>query len=333
MNVKSFFSIILLATICFSCIVMAQQPRLVPQQYATIYKALQGAPTGTTIIVDSTQNINVWYETNRIVISPGITVKLNDGVKVIFAYGMEVNSTGGLIGTFITSGTERNKVRLSFYGGDLTAHGLVYCNHTYFTGYSGFNWSGIWVIDSCSSGSCFNFCVISQVDNGEAALAIQNTNSVTVSYCDISNLSTTNTATSTGGIYSDFSNNIRIYKNKLQNNRQGVVANTGTYMYFGKFGLSLSCDSGNNAITNNQKEGILAHNQSYINASSAFNCHYNNISNNNQANNGSCNATAWTSTISADYNYGGGYPSYWNMLLCKQGECGRSSILCSNTTI
>jgi tetratricopeptide (TPR) repeat protein len=193
-----------------------------------------------------------------------VTLEIHSGANVTFAGGMVVN------GSLSTNGAT-----LNFASGTvLTSYGKLDCNNTIFTGS---NWGGIVLNGSGSNGSMFHSCTISQVNNlGGFALSFNNNSSSTVSYCTISNLSSYGTS----AIYASNSN-IKVYKNKIQNNSIGVRGINNTNIRFGSI-LQLSCNSGNNTITGNVSGGIEAHYATYFDLSILVPeySHMNNISGN-----------------------------------------------------
>ena len=318
MKNKNLFSLILLATICFSCIVMSKTIVVpTPPKYLTIEAALADAKSGDVVIVNP-GTYQPYTQNGRLVVGPSITLRLLNGVAVNFNY---VSLTIDSLGTFETKGTSASKVLLTFgYQFNILVYGTIKCEHTIFRSLvSNVPWYGIHVMGRGTDNSTFDWCDISDVDNvgvqnlADGALSIYGSVGITVKYCKISN-------NKSGGIFVGKSQNIYIYKNLLENNRYGVVGFDGSYIFFGPNtgSLSLDCNNGNNMINKNSDDGLHANHNVFMNLSNIDNCNYNSI-----ADNTGYNAVTWdNSTISAVGNYWNPNPPakiygnvFWNSVL------------------
>jgi tetratricopeptide (TPR) repeat protein len=295
--------IILFNFSAFSQGVPCTSVRIVPSaQYPTIESATNSAPSGTCVEVNqgAAYYITTWFYVPR-----GVTLKLKAGVTVNFLLNCPIE------GCLETQGTQTLKVYLNFgHNVGMGCYGQLKCTNTIFANYSnGSTWDGIMMMGqgiNSTSGSTLDSCIITGVHysyNGSgAALWILESDNVIVRYCNISGLSNHNTT----GIYVDRSTNIQIYKNKLQNNREGFVGNFNSNITFGPVS-PLDYNNGNNIIKGNRDAGILAHHGTTI-LLDPYYYNYNDISGNGVSGNVvGYDAEAWDhSRIYANGNYWGG---------------------------
>jgi subtilisin family serine protease/tetratricopeptide (TPR) repeat protein len=256
----------------------------VPQIYPTIQNALNYATAGQTILVGpGTPDVST-----LLTIPSGVTLEIN-GTSINFYYGLSV------YGNLITNNAMLNFGHSS-YNTSLVCYGNVKCNNTTF---SSAGWQGISLYAPGTNNSKFDSCKIINVYSG-SALAFYGSSNSTVSYCTISNMS----GSGVNGIYASGSN-LRIYKNKIQNNNNvGVVASSNsTIVASENNGQILSCSSGNNTITGNGT-GISAQYSSYFYIDERDDNMFNNISGNTNANASAVNY----SSIESFQNYWGGNP-------------------------
>ena len=290
----------------FSSIAFAQGPTLctstrqVPTAtYPTIQSATNNAPSGTCVVVSpgAYQILNWFY------VPVGVKLILPAGTTVDFLHNCTID------GCLETQGTRTVKVYLNFgHNLGLGCYGQLKCTNTIFANYSqGSTWDGVWLMGdkvgtNRTSGSVLDSCIISGVKysltGAGAALWILDSYDVTVKFCKIQNL----VGNSTTGIYIEGSKDIHVYKNYLKNNREGLVGNFDSFIYFGS-ASPLGPNDGNNIITGNSDAGILAHHRTTIFLDPYY-WNYNDISGN-----GGYAADLWDhSTIYARGNYWGVYP-------------------------
>ena len=272
--------------------------------HATIELALAASSPGDIIQLNPTTQ--PYDQVARLGIPVNRTLRVQPGVIFNIISGITIDP-----GAFLeTNGNSSTKVYFMFGSGAfMNVYGKVTCNHTIFSVYAaGVTWTGIYLMTRNADASLFNWCDVHNVYNSVAgaALAVHGAHDVTVKYCKVSNLSSLGTA----GIYFNNTQSTRVYKNLVENNRMGVIAQGESYVSFGPITpiITISCDSGNNKVTGNSGDGLYASETSYMDLSSSYN-KFNIISGNGNPSTGTYEAVTWgTAKISAAGNYWGTIP-------------------------
>ena len=282
-----FVSMILLIT---SSWLLCQITLTVPNSYPTLDSAVSYA---NQIAVQGTSVTIVVNPNTPDVISGGFWLEPN--INLTITPGTCLTWKGATIqGELIT-----DSAKLYFNGGSLWCYGKATCKHTTFTG---LDWGGIRV--HAADSALFKYCTINNF-NAFAVYGLEFLVSVgsEVSYCTISNAS--NISGVSGTCLHGWNSTLYIYKNNIHNSEVGVTAG-GSTVFFGKPGVSLGCDSGNNTITGHRMYGIMAGSRTVFHLDTSRNANFNNISGN-----GSYDAGVQIDgVIHAEENYWGSNPKF-----------------------